>query len=90
MCVIKHVVPCTNEVIIAIGIYFLLFLPSFLSFVAVQDLSGVNAATQPSPPPLDPSTDILPEGTLGETSTVIPSCQDVDLNCSVSCPFRFL
>ena len=61
-----------------------------LLFLCVQDVSGVSDADLPPPLSLDPSTDILPEGTLGETSAMGPCCQDIALKGSVLCLFRFL
>ena len=46
----------------------MLFLPSFPSFV--QELAEVTATDIPQPPAQDSSSDILPEGTLGEINAL--------------------
>ena len=53
---------------IVVIIVHVLFLPSFP--LCVQELAEVTAAELSPPPPQDSSTDILPEGTLGEMNAL--------------------
>ena len=53
---------------ISVIIVHVLFLPSFLClvYVCVQEMAEAIVPDIPPPPPQDSSTDILPDGALGE------------------------